>query len=170
MKRAFAMFAALTLVSPAFGAKFVIDATHGKTVYVGYFGPENPFTSQLLTGSPTTFVASISGMTWADGRWCASLPPGEEPPDCLYPIDPIQSSDTFIADTDWPEFQELVVPFFGQAVDGYFSFGPTSGGRVLIEVNGRAAPEPGSWAMMLGGFGAIGGTMRARRKAAVSFG
>ena len=32
------------------------------------------------------------------------------------------------------------------------------------------APEPASWAMMLGGFGAIGGAMRARRKAAVSFG
>ena len=33
-----------------------------------------------------------------------------------------------------------------------------------------AAPEPASWAMMLGGFGAIGGALRSRRKAAVSFG
>ena len=32
-----------------------------------------------------------------------------------------------------------------------------------------SAPEPASWAMMLGGFGAIGGAMRARRKAAVTF-
>jgi len=31
------------------------------------------------------------------------------------------------------------------------------------------APEPASWAMMLGGFGMIGGAMRARRKAALSF-
>ena len=31
-------------------------------------------------------------------------------------------------------------------------------------------PEPASWALMLGGFGAIGGAMRSRRKAAVSFG
>jgi len=31
-------------------------------------------------------------------------------------------------------------------------------------------PEPASWAMMLGGFGLVGGAMRARRKAAVSFG
>ena len=36
-------------------------------------------------------------------------------------------------------------------------------------VNG-AVPEPASWALMLGGFGAIGGAMRSRRKAAVSFG
>jgi len=41
---------------------------------------------------------------------------------------------------------------------------------VLITVNGRALPEPASWAMMLGGFGAIGGAMRARRRVAVSFG
>ena len=31
------------------------------------------------------------------------------------------------------------------------------------------APEPASWAMMLGGFGVVGGVMRARRKAAVTF-
>jgi len=30
-------------------------------------------------------------------------------------------------------------------------------------------PEPASWAMMLGGFGLMGGVMRGRRKAAVSF-
>jgi len=33
-----------------------------------------------------------------------------------------------------------------------------------------SVPEPASWALMLGGFGAIGGAMRSRRKAAVSFG
>ena len=30
-------------------------------------------------------------------------------------------------------------------------------------------PEPASWALMLGGFGAIGGAMRSRRKAVVTF-
>jgi len=33
----------------------------------------------------------------------------------------------------------------------------------------RSVPEPASWAMMLGGFGAIGGAQRSRRKASVSF-
>jgi len=33
-----------------------------------------------------------------------------------------------------------------------------------------AVPEPASWALMLGGFGLVGGAMRTRRKAAVSFG
>ena len=34
---------------------------------------------------------------------------------------------------------------------------------------GNAVPEPASWAMMLGGFGAIGGAMRARRRTRVRF-
>jgi hypothetical protein len=33
-----------------------------------------------------------------------------------------------------------------------------------------AVPEPASWALMLGGFGMIGGAMRSRRKGTVSFG
>ena len=32
-----------------------------------------------------------------------------------------------------------------------------------------AVPEPASWALMLGGFGLVGGVMRMRRKAATSF-
>ena len=38
-----------------------------------------------------------------------------------------------------------------------------------ITTNGSPAPEPASWAMMLGGFGLVGGAMRGRRKAAVTF-
>jgi hypothetical protein len=37
-------------------------------------------------------------------------------------------------------------------------------------VGASDVPEPVSWAMMVGGFGLIGGAMRTRRKAAVSFG
>ena len=35
---------------------------------------------------------------------------------------------------------------------------------------GNAVPEPASWALMVGGFGLVGGAMRSRRKAAVAFG
>ena len=38
-----------------------------------------------------------------------------------------------------------------------------------VSVQAGAVPEPASWALMLGGFGAIGGALRSRRKAAVSF-
>jgi hypothetical protein len=164
------MVAAIALVSPAFGASVIIDGTHGKKVYIGHFLPEIPFTSQLLRGAPATFDVALDGMTWADGRWCSNQPPWDIPPDCIYPIDPIHWSETFTADTPWPQPQVLGIPIFGEGVDAYLYFGPTDGGRVLIEVDGRAVPEPASWAMMLGGFGAIGGTMRWRRRVAVSFG
>ena len=36
--------------------------------------------------------------------------------------------------------------------------------------NDPGVPEPASWAMMLGGFGMMGGVMRARRKTQVTFG
>ena len=170
MKRSFAIFAALTMVSPAFGASVIIDGTHGAKVLIGNFGPEIDFTSTLLNGPPTNFTASVYGLTTADGRWCAGLPPGEEPPDCDQPIDPISSSGTFTASWPWPEFQELIVPFFGEAVDGILYFEPTDGGRVQIDVDGTALPEPASWAMMLGGFGLVGAAMRARRKVAIAFG
>jgi len=38
-----------------------------------------------------------------------------------------------------------------------------------FSISYSAAPEPASWALMLGGFGAIGGALRSRRRAAVSF-
>ncbi len=41
---------------------------------------------------------------------------------------------------------------------------------VSLDLTGGAVPEPASWAMMLGGFGMVGGAMRSRRKAALSFG
>ena len=36
-------------------------------------------------------------------------------------------------------------------------------------VAAAAVPEPASWALMLGGFGAIGGALRSRRKTAIAF-
>jgi len=49
----------------------------------------------------------------------------------------------------------------------------THNGSSLLALGGTlgaAAPEPASWALMLVGFGAIGGAMRARRRTAISFG
>ena len=50
--------------------------------------------------------------------------------------------------------------------------GDNDSGLDNVRITGEVAavPEPASWALMLAGFGAIGGAMRSRRKAAVSFG
>jgi len=71
--------------------------------------------------------------------------------------------------------------FFGQTAGSpfgiyFFQLG-TDGGNgdqlrlVSLHLDGvnGAVPEPASWAMMLGGFGLVGGAMRSRRRAAVTF-
>ncbi|HMI20648.1 MAG TPA: PEPxxWA-CTERM sorting domain-containing protein [Sphingomonas sp.] len=40
----------------------------------------------------------------------------------------------------------------------------------VVQLDSSAAPEPASWALMLGGFGMVGGALRSRKRAAVSFG
>jgi hypothetical protein len=52
-----------------------------------------------------------------------------------------------------------------------YSISPTSGGRSLdtFTVNILGVPEPATWATMLLGFAAIGGSMRFRRRRASSF-
>jgi len=52
-------------------------------------------------------------------------------------------------------------------VAGQLLFQVRNGAVVVPPVGG--VPEPASWALMLGGFGMIGGVMRSRRKTAVSF-
>ena len=58
----------------------------------------------------------------------------------------------------------------GAALDAFTIQLASSSGAVLYSTESVSpAPEPASWALMLGGFGAIGGAMRSRRKAAVTF-
>lgn len=47
---------------------------------------------------------------------------------------------------------------------------PTAFRAHAVEQQVRAVPEPASWAMMIGGFGLVGASLRTRRRAAVSFG
>ncbi|WP_414713640.1 PEPxxWA-CTERM sorting domain-containing protein [Sphingomonas sp.] len=52
------------------------------------------------------------------------------------------------------------------AVDGFEALRPALAGSFAAVA---AVPEPASWAMMIGGFGVIGGAMRSRRKVSVRF-
>jgi len=60
----------------------------------------------------------------------------------------------------------------GAGLDAFTLNLARSSGAVLYSTGDPTpgVPEPASWAMMLGGFGLVGGALRSRRKAAVSFG
>jgi len=58
-------------------------------------------------------------------------------------------------------------------MSGYYNYECDNCTTVRFIVSGAAVsgavPEPASWALMLGGFGLVGGALRSRRKVAVSF-
>jgi hypothetical protein len=64
---------------------------------------------------------------------------------------------------------------FGGVVTGggHLEFAGYTNGTpaAYLTINGTSpAPEPASWAMMIGGFGAIGAAMRRRQRTAIAFG
>jgi len=75
---------------------------------------------------------------------------------------------------------QLTVVVLALSLAAGFSFS-TGGGSLYVNWQGvqtftgatvalgGAVPEPASWALMLGGFGLVGGAMRSRRRQAVSF-
>lgn len=86
---------------------------------------------------------------------------------------------TLAAGTYWFSLQNAVTangnPIYWDVNNGPSSAFQSGVGAVGSEsftlysnANG-AVPEPASWALMLGGFGLVGGAMRSRRKAAVTF-
>ena len=69
-------------------------------------------------------------------------------------------------------FQTYTLSGFNNLVSLSFSNDPE--GYIAIDnINGSGgtspAPEPASWALMLGGFGMVGGALRSRRRIAASF-
>jgi len=64
------------------------------------------------------------------------------------------------------------IPWFAYGLNGQY-FGPHFGSEWNPGFEGVAgaadAPEPVSWMLMVGGFGAVGGALRARRKTSISF-
>ena len=183
MKALAAALALCCMAMPAHAASFVIDGTHGGDVTFNSFDVEIPFTMELLGGSiPTSFNTSFSGYITADARYCAQFLPGEEPADCYIPINPVSSQDSFTAEPGSLD-ASVILPFSMSATgSGFMHFSETDGGSVRITIDNAAlvddgglsqggspsavpVPEPVSWALMLAGFGMIGGTMRVRRKA-----
>jgi len=68
---------------------------------------------------------------------------------------------------------DFTIGKYGFEFDPHNLAGWTSGPVNLtgsLKMVSGPVPEPASWAMMLGGFGLVGGAMRSRRKTAVAFG
>lgn len=48
--------------------------------------------------------------------------------------------------------------------NGYLAFLPVASGEIVVSANMAAIPEPATWAMMIAGFGLVGGTVRSSRR------
>ena len=97
--------------------------------------------------------------------------------DTLIPLSPAQKATNFI-EGGLPAYQDSHIYSFVLDTGAltptrlHFGFGDglftdNSGGYT---VSVASVPEPVSWTMMIAGFGAIGGSMRSRRTALISFG
>jgi hypothetical protein len=72
-------------------------------------------------------------------------------------------------DADYSKLALLVGPgSYSFSITGDGVGGLPAGLAVRLDSAGTV-PEPASWALMVGGFGAVGGAMRSRRRTAVSF-
>jgi len=76
-----------------------------------------------------------------------------------------QSAANFV---DWYDFSITSGFVTGTNTLDFIVYNTGGPGGLRVEMSG-GVPEPASWALMLGGFGLVGGVMRSRRKAAVSF-
>ena len=162
--------ALVALATPAGAASFIIDAHHGKDLYLPEFTFDIPFAMALWGGPASTFDVSFEGLITADARWCSGFPPGEEPAECLAPIIPVFGEDSFTAASPAAS-ANLILPFYlSGTADGHMHFSATDGGTVRIDIEGASAvPEPANWVTMLGGFALTGGFLR-RRRLAIAFG
>jgi hypothetical protein len=171
------LIAAALAAAPAFA---------GETLTASFLMPDGGMTTQSYSGIVHVTVSGIGqslGQQYNDAFYLISsathdanyyqLTFGTSP---LVPFDPAQNAVNFVVG-GLPAYQPSHVYSFdldtGLLVPGQLHFGVGDGnfsdnsGSYRITVSD--APEPASWAMMVGGFGLIGSALRSRRKALVSF-
>jgi len=110
-------------------------------------------------------AASASGFTLTSAYFTAAW--GDQ---WVY-VNGTQVGGGVLSDSFWTTTTGPVLHVFNWTNVATLTFSTSYAQLVMDNVtfnSASAAPEPGSWAMMLGGFGLIGGTMRLRKRA-VSF-
>lgn len=147
------------------------EVTRGLFVKLSSFGPEGdaaPPTATLyyrlgtlsaatpgwqsysVTIDDTTAAALPSGWGGVDGDGLLQLPPGVTFADVLADVDQIEFT------TFEPDY------FYG------FTIFDVAGDNFAVDFLAAAVPEPGSWAMMIGGMGLLGRSLRTRRRMAAT--
>ena len=130
---------------------------------------------QANTGSLEQSFATIQGRTYRlDFAYSHNLFGGLGSGAGSYLVDGLSGSVTHStgsnSDLDWQTFTNTFVASGSSATLSFTNTlsGPNAG-LFLDAVSISAVPEPATWALMIGGFGMVGGAMR-RRKAAVRIG
>ncbi len=154
--------------SSAFGALFFPSANPTMNVAAGFdTGFSFVYSDPFAVGTTVNVYDGLNGM----GSLLTSA---------TLPGTPQAGCDATIADgANYCPFNSYSVAFSGIAKSVVFG-GPTNRqvfddftfGSVTVGGGGEdvsAAPEPAAWGMMLAGFGAIGATLRRRRRKSVSF-
>ena len=103
-----------------------------------------------VTIDDTTAALLPSGWGGVDSDGVLQLPPGTSFADVLGDVDQIEFT------TFEPDF------FYG------FTVFDVAGDNFSVDFAAGAIPEPASWAMMIGGFGLVGGAVRSRRRAVLA--
>lgn len=155
--------------------------TEGSVDYIGgYWNAQDPSRSIDLSGNGGGTIAqsfeTVAGQAYAISFWLAGNPDG--PPDIkdvevlasggmpsIFSFDKTGATKTMMG---WKQFTYNFKASGTTATLSFKSFGSSPYGPALDNVSVAAVPEPATWAMMLLGFGLIGGIMRRRGKTGFS--
>ena len=144
--------------------------------YLNYGAGNNPTTSKILTANgDESFDVTLSGLTRALGLNLYLNDFGDATVAFYSQSGALLGSVLYPSGAD--NFQFLAFRANPGDLIGRFTFTSTNGGTLNTGIDnllcgavcGGAVPEPASWAMMLLGFGVMGGAMRRRARVRVTF-
>lgn len=141
--------------------------------------PDNPEPTNLLAPASFGHYIVAHGVPGPGG-----LAPGFSYDDLFYPGGSPQTASDYPFHGGFLDIYGLVFSTSGGVAVNFWSNGDFGGGATygagvtdgtdvldyVGDIEARAVPESETWAMMVAGFGLVGGAMRSRRKSVVSFG
>ena len=157
--------AVLGLASPASAAQYVFNFTTSQQLLGGPVMGSGVFTTSdtaMTVGGQTAFaITSITGMV--NGSMIVAPTTGTSYGNYF-------TTGGFFLDGTGVRFNTAAgtqVSFFNQSTNNLYRVNTISpGSSSFVTASSRAVPEPATWAMMLGGFGALGFALRRRSKVA----